>query len=84
MLERKCAQVTYSSSCSVPTPQMTDSINVAWAPLSPNKNRVYRIGSKLSLDSDYKQDILKFWHEDIPALLSKKSGKVEKKKKEEL
>ncbi len=44
---------------SVPTPQITDSLNVAWAPLAPNKNRVFRIGSKLSLESDYKQDIAK-------------------------
>ena len=43
----------------MPTPQITDSLNVAWAPLAPNKNRVFRIGSKLSLESDYKQDIAK-------------------------
>ncbi len=45
--------------CSVPTPQITDNLNVAWAPLAPNKNRVYRIGSKLALENDYKKDILK-------------------------
>lgn len=44
---------------SVPTPQITDTINVAWPPLAPNKNRVFRIGSKLSLDNDYKEDVLK-------------------------
>ena len=45
---------------SVPTPQITDNIDVAWAPLAPNKNRVYRIGSKLSLENDFKKDILKW------------------------
>ena len=43
----------------MPTPQVTESIDVAWAPLAPNKNRVYRIGTKLTLENDYKQDILK-------------------------
>jgi carboxylesterase type B len=64
---------------SVPTPQVTENINVAWAPLAPNKNRIYRIGSKLSMESDYKKDILKFWNEDIPALFTKKAKKGEKK-----
>ena len=44
---------------SVPTPQVTENLDVAWAPLAPNKNRVYRIGNKLSLESDYKQDAIK-------------------------
>jgi hypothetical protein len=38
---------------------VTDAINVAWTPLAPNKNRVLRIGSKLAIEEDYKQDILK-------------------------
>ncbi len=76
--------IIYFRIFSVPTPQITDNIDVAWAPLSPNKNRVYRIGSKLTLENDYKQDILKFWNEDIPALFNKKSKKAEKKAKDEL
>lgn len=63
---------------------MTDAINVAWTPLAPNKNRVYRIGSKLSVENDYKQDILSFWYEDLPAIFNKKSKKTQKKKKDEL
>ena len=45
--------------CSVPTPQVTDSISVAWAPMAPNKERVYRIDSKLSVDNEWKQDAIK-------------------------
>ena len=45
--------------CSVPTPQVTDSISVAWAPMAPNKERVYRIDTKLSVDNDWKQDAIK-------------------------
>jgi len=62
----------------VPTPTITDAIDVAWTPLAPNKNRVYRIGDKLAVDEDYKQDILKFWHEDIPKLFKKKASKATK------
>ena len=44
---------------SVPTPQVTDSINIAWAPTAPNKERVFRIDSKLSVDNEWKQDAIK-------------------------
>ena len=44
---------------SVPTPQVTDSINIAWAPTAPNKERVFRIDSKLSIDNEWKQDAIK-------------------------
>ena len=74
--------LTNFAKTSVPTPQVTDSIDVAWAPLAPNKNRVFRIGSKLSLEDNYKEDALKFWNEDIPALFTKKASK--KAKKDEL
>jgi carboxylesterase type B len=66
----------------VPTPTITEAINVAWTPLAPNKDRVFRIGEKLSVEEDYKQDIMKFWTEDIPKLFKKKSSG--KKGKEEL
>ena len=52
--------LTNFAKTSVPTPQVTDNINVAWAPLAPNKNRVYRIGEKLALDSEWKEDIIKY------------------------
>jgi len=67
--------LTNFAKTSVPTPTITDALNVAWTPLAPNKNRVFRIGDKLSVDEDYKQDILKFWHEDIPKLFKKKASK---------
>ena len=51
--------LTNFAKTSVPTPTITDNINVAWTPLAPNKNRVFRIGDKLAVDEDYKQDILK-------------------------
>jgi len=74
--------LTNFAKTSVPTPTITDAINVAWTPLAPNKNRVFRIGDKLAVDEDYKQDILKFWHEDIPKLFKKKAST--KKGKDEL
>jgi len=74
--------LTNFAKTSVPTPTITDNINVAWTPLAPNKNRVFRIGDKLAVDEDYKQDILKFWHEDIPKLFKKKAST--KKGKDEL
>jgi len=74
--------LTNFAKTSVPTPTITDAINVAWTPLAPNKNRVFRIGDKLAVDEDYKQDILKFWHEDIPKLFKKKASS--KKGKDEL
>jgi hypothetical protein len=49
----------YLCSFSVPTPQVTDSITVAWAPLAPNKNRVYRIGAKVTIDNEWKKDAIK-------------------------
>jgi len=74
--------LTNFAKTSVPTPSITDAINVAWTPNAPNKNNVFRIGDKLSVDQDYKQDILKFWHEDIPKLFKKKASS--KKGKDEL
>jgi hypothetical protein len=44
---------------SVPTPTITDALNVAWTPQAPNKNRVLMIGNKLKLEDNYKQDIMK-------------------------
>ena len=44
---------------SVPTPSVTDALSVAWTPQAPNKNRLLRIGDKLNMEDDYKQDILK-------------------------
>jgi len=72
--------LTNFAKTSVPTPTITDNLNVAWTPLMPTQNNVFRIGDKLSVDVDYKQDVLKFWQEDIPKLFKKK----EKKGKEEL
>ena len=57
-------------SFSVPTPRITDSITTAWAPLSPGKSRVLRIGSTLALDAEYRPDVSRFWNEEVPALLS--------------
>jgi len=74
--------LTNFAKTSVPTPTITDSINVAWTPLAPNKNRVFKIGDKLEVEEDYKQDILKFWNEDIPKLFKKKASA--KKGKDEL
>jgi carboxylesterase type B len=65
-----------------PTPEVTDSLNVKWAPVDPNKTKVYRIGSKLHMEEDYKKDILKFWYEDIPKLFIKKKKTADKKKDE--
>jgi len=74
--------LTNFAKTSVPTPTVTDAINVAWTPLAPNKNRVFKISDKLSVEEDYKQDILKFWNEDIPKLFKKKAAA--KKGKDEL
>merc|ERR1711935_392970 len=74
--------LTNFAKTSVPTPTITDALNIAWTPLAPNKNPVFRIGDKLAVDEDYKQDILKFWHEDIPKLFKKKASS--KKGKDEL
>ena len=48
--------LTNFAKTSVPT---AEAIDVAWTPLAPNKNRVLRIGDKLKIEEDYKQDILK-------------------------
>jgi len=74
--------LTNFAKTSVPTPTITDDLNVAWTPLMPTQNNVFRIGDKLSVDVDYKQDVLKFWQEDIPKLFKKKASA--KKGKEEL
>jgi len=74
--------LTNFAKTSVPTPTITDAINVAWTPLAPNKNRVFRIGDKLAVEEDYKQDILNFWQNDIPKLFKKKAAA--KKNKDEL
>lgn len=74
--------LTNFAKTSVPTPTITDNLNVAWTPLMPTQNNVFRIGDKLSVDVDYKQDIMKFWQEDIPKLFKKKASA--KKGKEEL
>lgn len=74
--------LTNFAKTSVPTPTITDNLNVAWTPLMPTQNNVFRIGDKLSVDVDYKQDVLKFWQEDIPKLFKKKASA--KKEKEEL
>jgi len=74
--------LTNFAKTSVPTPTITDNLNVAWTPLMPTQNNVFRIGDKLSIDVDYKQDIMKFWQEDIPKLFKKKASA--KKGKEEL
>jgi len=74
--------LTNFAKTSVPTPTITDDLNVAWTPLMPTQNNVFRIGDKLSIDVDYKQDIMKFWQEDIPKLFKKKASA--KKGKEEL
>ena len=77
--------LTNFAKTSVPIPTVTDALNVAWTPLAPNKNRVFRIGDKLSVEEDYKQDILKFWYDDIPKLFKKKATAGGKKgKKDEL
>ena len=58
---------------------------MAWKPLAPNKSNVFKIGEKLSVEEDYKQDILKFWNEDITKLFKKKAAHSHKKtKKDEL
>ena len=45
---------------SVPTPAMTDHINVAWPPLAPGDgSRVLKIDSKLSLIKDHIMDRLR-------------------------
>ena len=51
--------LTNFAKTSVPTPTITDALNVAWTPLAPNKNRVFKINDKVSVEEDYKQDIMK-------------------------
>ena len=51
--------LTNFAKTSVPTPAMTDHINIAWPPMSPTSNNVYRIDSKLSVMKDYMKDRLR-------------------------
>lgn len=66
---------------SVPTPAMTDHINIAWPPQSPTSNSVFKIDSKLSIMKEHLQDRLRFWSETIPGIFARKEKKP---KKEEL
>ena len=54
-----CLKNNLYSFFSVPTPSLTDAITVAWDPLSPTKNQIYRINEKPSMDVEHKQDALK-------------------------
>lgn len=63
---------------SVPTPAMTEHINVAWPPLAPTASKVLKIDSKLQVIKDYLQDRLRFWSETVPALFVKREKKVKK------
>lgn len=76
--------LTNFAKTSVPTPSITDALSVSWTPQAPNKNRLLRIGDKLNMEDDYKQDILKFWNTDIPNLFKKKESKAGKAGKDEL
>jgi hypothetical protein len=71
--------LTNFAKTSVPTPSLTDAITVAWDPLSPTKNQIYRINEKPSMDAEHKQDALKFWHQDVPKLFTKKQRATKKK-----
>lgn len=71
--------LTNFAKTSVPTPSLTDAITVAWDPLSPTKNQIYRINEKPSMDVEHKQDALKFWHVDVPKLFTKKARATKKK-----
>jgi len=73
--------LTNFAKTSNPTPALTDAINVKWEPLTAEKNHIYRISEKLSMDAEHKLDSIKFWKEDIPKLFKKKE---KAKKKEEL
>jgi hypothetical protein len=53
----KLSKINFNSSN--PTPNLTDAVNVAWTPLGPNENKVYRIGAKLKVEEDYKKDVLR-------------------------
>merc|ERR1711892_229636 len=63
---------------SVPTPAMTDHINIAWPPQSPSSNSVFKIDSKLSVMKEHLQDRLRFWSETIPGIFAKKGKKQQK------
>jgi carboxylesterase type B len=67
---------------SIPTPVMTEAINVAWPPQSPNSNRVLKINNKLEVEENYKSDRLRFWWDTIANLLVKKEKKNKNKSKE--
>lgn len=74
--------LTNFAKASNPTPALTDAINVSWDPLTATKNQIYRISEKPAMDAEHKLETLKFWHEDIPKLFTKKAKAT--KKKEEL
>ena len=42
-----------------PTPALTDAITVAWEPLTAEKNQIYRISEKPSMDTEHKLDSIK-------------------------
>jgi len=73
--------LTNFAKTSVPTPAMTDHINIAWPPQSPTAKSVFKIDSKLSIMKEHLQDRLRFWSETIPGIFAKKEKKA---KKEEL
>jgi len=73
--------LTNFAKTSNPTPALTDAITVKWEPLTVEKNQIYRISKKLSMDTEHQLDSIKFWKEDIPKLFKKKE---KAKKKEEL
>lgn len=68
--------LTNFAKTSVPTTALPDA--VAWTPLSPDKNHIYRITDTPSMDAEHKLDALKFWHETIPNLFKKKAKTVKK------
>merc|ERR1719187_1376819 len=70
--------LTNFAKTSVPTPAMTEHINVAWPPRGVNSNKVLKIGSKLEVSDGHLSDRLKFWAETIPNLFTKKERKAKK------
>lgn len=48
---------------------ITEHVPTAWAPFNKN-NRFFRIGTTLSIDTDYRADATRFWNEEIPAILN--------------
>merc|ERR1712080_669882 len=64
---------------SIPTPVVTDAINVAWPPQSPSSNKVMKINNKLEVEENYKSDRLRFWWDTVANLLVKKEKKNKNK-----